>query len=583
MGNSQKHATFKRKHTKVGHQPAKPANYTDTSVSFKHINMLQQSITVDKSKEVYLSARHQTVGTLISQLKNSSVLTRREAVLALHGLCKQHGARFAYDKGVEVADACLNSILDSDAKVRKGAADTLLLVSSLSPCVVSALGRVFSLKLELAFGSLSDSIVADALRLVQAPITSGLDDSIIRLFPSLLRKQSLLAVTSVALRNYLADSQSAKSDTFRASPWVALADLWASELRDTGSADVRHTALTESLKSCTDALLDVLLDVDSDCSFSWQTDETKTHALKYFTVLYTLYIVLKILPQSIDGDKETTARVTRFLRVFPVSAVSFTDITARSLAQVFNLLIVYVAVRFGLFDELFRADLSSRHSSLNKETSFTSLASCLSISQAADEQDISNASPKEQLAEWTSVLVDMSSNIGDSLSHLEGHIKGSLSISLPSIYIDFTCAVCQLLQYSRFGNFSILKKLLLFAPISCKRQIIIQCLEYAQTAMESSRLDCLDGLPTEVDHLIVLGIQELCRRPAQGAELWTLVYQLALQRICIGVPFSEQVVDSLRTVLQVEIKGKIISIAAFVGKTYDPYCKDRIMHLLSSS
>ncbi|EFO62326.1 Hypothetical protein GLP15_586 [Giardia lamblia P15] len=583
MGNPQKHATFKRKHTKVGHQPAKPANYTDTSVSFKRINMLQQSITVDKSKEVYLSARHQTVGTLISQLKNSSVLTRREAVMALHALCKQHGARFAYDKGVEVVDACLNSILDLDAKVRKGAGDTLLLISSLSPCVVSALGRVFSLKLELAFGSLNDSIVADALRLVQAPITSGLDDSIIRLFPSLLRKQSLLAVTSAALRNYLVTSQAIKSDTSKPSPWVALADLWADELRDTGGADVRHTTLIESLRSCTDALLDVLLDVDSDCSFSWQSDETKAHALKYFNALYTLYTVLKILPQSIDGDKETMARVTRFLRTFPVSAISFTDVIARSLAKVFNLLIVYVATRFGLFDELFRADVSSRHSGLNKETSFTSLASCLSVSQAADERNISSTSPEEQLAEWTSVLVDISSNVGDSFSHLESHIKGSLSISLPPIYIDFTCAICHLLQYSRFGSFSILKKLLLFAPISCKRQIIIQCLEYAQTAMESSRLDCLDELSTEVDHLIVLGIQELCRRPAQSAELWRLVYQLALQRRCIGAPLSEQLLASLRTVLQVEIKGKIISVAAFIGKTYDSYCKDRIMHLLASS
>lgn len=583
MGSSQKRATFQRKRTKVGHQPAKPANYTDTSVSFKRINMIQQSITVDKSKELYLSARHQTVGTLISQMKNSSVLTRREAILALHGLCTQHGARFAYDKGVEVADACLNSILDSDTKVRKLAGDTLLFIASLSPCVISALGRVFSLKLELAFGSLSDSIVIDALRLVQTPVTEGLDDSILRLFPSLLRKPSLLDATSLALRNYLAGLQLVKSDLSRASPWVALADLWADELRDTGSADIRHPVFVESLLPCVDALLDVLLDIDEDCIFSWQSDDAKKHALKYFNILYTLYVVLKVLPQSIDSNPEFTARASRFLSVFPVSAVSFTDITARSLAQVFNLLIIYVAIHFGLFEKLFQADVSNRHSDLTRNTSFTSLASCLSASPVGNKRNVPTSTPEEQLAAWISTLTEISSNIGDSLSHLETHIKGVLPISLSSIYVDFTCAVCQLLQYSKFSSLSTLRELLLFAPISCKRQIITRCLEYAQTAMESSHLDCLDVLSAEVDHLITLGIQELCRRPAQGIELWKLTYQLAVQRRRIGVPFSEQLLTTLNTFLSIEIKGKIISTVAIIESSYDPQCKERVLHLLASS
>lgn len=530
-----------------------------------------------------MSVRRQKIGTLVSQMRNCSVLTRREAVLALYGLCKQHGERFAYDKGIEVVDACLNSVLDSDAKVRKVAGDTLLLIASLSPCVVSALGRVFSLKLELAFGSLNDSIVIDALRLMQAPITGGLDDSILSLFPSLLRKPSLLDATSVALRNYITDLQSTKNDISRSSPWIALVDIWAVELRDAGSTDTRYTTLIESLTSCVDALLDVLLDIDEDCSFSWQSDEAKKHALKYFNVLYTLYIILKILPQSIDSNKDITSRVVRFLSAFPVSAVSFTDITARSLAQLFNLLIVYIAIHFGLFKELFQIDSRQHYLSLTKEASFTSLASCVSISQMGDKQDMPELNLEEQMAVWTSTLIDISSNVSDSLSHLESHVKGLFSISLPSIYIDFTCAICQLFQYSGFSCLSILRELLLHAPVSCKRHIIIRCLEYAQTAMESSPLDSLNTLPAEVDHLLTLGIQELCRRPAQGAELWKLTYQLTLQRLRIEVPLAKQLLTTLHTFLQVEIKGKVVSTAAIIEGLYDPQCKERVANLLACS
>lgn len=583
MGGSQKHATFKRKHTKVGHQPAKPSNYTDTSVSFKRINMIQQSITVDKSKEVYLSARHQTVGTLISQMKNCSALTRREAVLALYGLCKQHGERFAYDKGVEVADICLNGILDSDAKVRKTAGDILLLITSLSQCVISALGRVFSLKLELALGSLDDNIVIDALRLIQAPITRGLDDSVLRLFPSLLRKPALLDATTTALRSYLIDIQLTKSDISKLSPWIALADIWTDELHNAGSIDIRSNTLIESLVLCVDALLDALLDIGEDYNFSCQSDETKKHALKYFSILYTLYHILKLIPPSINSNKGIIGRVIRFLSVFPVSVVSFTDITATSLAQLFNLLLIYIAIHFGLFKSLFQTD-SRRHQTLTKETSFTSLASCISNSQLTDEQESHNLvlNLKEQMDTWTSTLIDMSSNISDSLSHLESHIGGHLSVSLSYIYIDFTCAVCRFLQSSGFSCLSVLRELLLLAPISCRRKIIINCLDYTQTTMESTPLNSLNTLPAEIDHLITLAIQELCRRPAHGTELWKHTYKLILQRLRIGVPLSKQLITTLHTFLQVEINGKIISTAAIIEHSYDPHCKERVLNLLTS-